>query len=94
MSETHRQQPFGQPTFIDGPASGSSSGRDRFDLLDVTTFYHQDDEYQAHAHAHAQRLHPLQIPSSQDGFAHGQPFAYASHSGGVSLPGMYAHASI
>lgn len=82
MSESHRQQAFGRPTFIDAPVSGNSSGRDQFDLLDVTTFYHQDDEYSA------SRLHPLQIPSPQDGFAHGQQFAYASHSGGVSLPDL------
>lgn len=82
MSESHRQQTFGQPTFTDASVNGSSSGRDRFDLLDVTSFYHQDDEYQGH------RLHPLQIPSLQDGFAHGQHFAYPSHSSGVSLPGM------
>ena len=81
MSETYRQQPFGRPTFIDAPASGNLSGRDPFDMLDATTFYHQDDDYQG------QRLHPLQIPSSQDGYAHGQQFAYASHSSGVSLPG-------
>ena len=80
MSETYRQQPFGQPTFIEAPASGSSSGHDRFDILDASTFYHED-EYQGH------RLHPLQIPSSQEEYVHGQQFVYASHGSGVSLPG-------
>ncbi|KAL6708216.1 hypothetical protein ACN47E_003400 [Coniothyrium glycines] len=51
-------------------------------MLDATTFYHQEDDFRG------QRLQPLQIPSSQDDFAHGHPYAYAAHSSGVSLPGL------
>lgn len=79
MSETYRQQAFGRPTFIDASASGSSSGRDHFDILDATTLYH-DHEFQG------RRVQPLHIPA-QDGYPQGHQFAYASHSSSVSLPG-------
>ena len=81
MSETYRQQAFGRPTFIDGSASGSSSGRDRYDILDATNLYHDHDhDYAGH------RVQPLHIPP-QEGFPPGHQYAYASHSSGVSLPG-------
>ncbi|KAI8940738.1 hypothetical protein NX059_002003 [Plenodomus lindquistii] len=79
MSETYRQQAFGRPTFIDASASGSSSGRDHFDILDANDFYHDDSQ--------GRRAPSLHIPS-QDGYPPGHPFAYASHSSSVSLPGL------
>jgi hypothetical protein len=78
MSETYRQQAFGQPTFIDEPASGNSSGRDHFDMLDAANLFH--DNYQSH------RGQPLQIPAP-DGYQAGHQYGYASHSSGVTLPG-------
>jgi hypothetical protein len=81
MSETYRQQAFGQPTFIDAHASGSSSGHDLFDILDAANLYH-DQEY----HPGGQHLQPLQIPT-QDDITQNQHFAYALHSSGVSAPG-------
>jgi hypothetical protein len=81
MSETYRQQAFGQPTFIDAHASGSSSGHDLFDILDAANLYH-DQEY----HPGGQHLQPLQIPA-QDDITQNQHFAYALHSSGVSAPG-------
>lgn len=85
MSESHRQQPFGQPTFTDGPASGNSSGRDQIGLLDVTSFYHNEDEDNEYSGV---GLHALQIPASHHDFAHVQQFAYAAH-GDASYPGMH-----
>ncbi|KAF2854296.1 hypothetical protein T440DRAFT_272361 [Plenodomus tracheiphilus IPT5] len=78
MSETYRQQAFGRPTFIDASASASSSGRDHFDMLDANDFYHDDSQ--------GRRAPSLHL-GSQEGFSHGQAFAYASHSS-VSLPGL------
>jgi hypothetical protein len=82
MSETYRQQAFGQPTFTDGHASGSSSGHDLFDILDAANLYH-DHEY----HPGGQHLQPLQIPTQND-IAQNQHFAYALHASGVSAPGL------
>ncbi|KAH8633022.1 hypothetical protein IG631_11656 [Alternaria alternata] len=84
MSETYRQQAFGQPTFTDGHASGSSSGHDLFDILDAANLYH-DHEY----HPGGQHLQPLQIPTQND-IAQNQHFAYALHASGVSAPGPFA----
>ncbi|KAH9872843.1 hypothetical protein J1614_005237 [Plenodomus biglobosus] len=78
MSETYRQQAFGRPTFIDACASGSSSGPDRFDILD-NNFFHDDSQGR-----HAPSLH---IPS-HDEYSQGHHFAYASHSSSLSLPGL------
>jgi len=82
MSETYLQQAFGQPTFTDGHASGSSSGHDLFDILDAANLYH-DHEY----HPGGQHLQPLQIPTQND-IAQNQHFAYALHASGVSAPGL------
>ncbi|KAF1851024.1 uncharacterized protein K460DRAFT_26457 [Cucurbitaria berberidis CBS 394.84] len=81
MSETYRQQAFGRPTFIDASASGSSSGRDHFDILDAANLYHDQHDYPGH------RVQPLHI-AVQDGYPPGHQFAYPSHSSGVSLPGL------
>jgi hypothetical protein len=81
MSETYRQQAFGQPTFTDAHASGSSSGHDLFDILDAANLY-PDHEY----HPGGQHLQSLQIPPQND-IAQSQQFAYVLHSSGVSAPG-------
>jgi hypothetical protein len=81
MSETYPQQAFGQPTFTDAHASGSSSGHDLFDILDAANLYH-NHEY----HPGEQHLQPLRIPS-QNEIAQNQHFAYALHSSGASAPG-------
>ena len=80
MSETYRQQPFGQPTFTDEHASGNSSGADLFDILDAPDIYHEQG-----SQARAQPLQLLHIPS-RDAYAQSERFAYALHSSGVSVP--------
>ena len=40
MSNFYNQQAFGQPTFTDAHASGSSSGRDTFDVIDSSDLYY------------------------------------------------------
>ena len=77
MSETYRST-FGQQIFTDVSASGNSSGRDRFEMLDATQFYHNDRDYQAPG--------TLRLSGQDSSYAHGHPFAYASHSGPPSLP--------
>jgi hypothetical protein len=77
MSETYHST-FGQQIFTDVSASGSSSGRDRFEMLDATTFYHDDRDYQG--------PETLRLSGHNGFYAHGHPFAYASHSGPPSLP--------
>lgn len=86
MSETYRQQAFGRPTFIDGSARASSSGRDGYDMLDATTLYHDDDDDDGDYTGH--RVPPLHMASPAS-YAPGHQYGYASsHSTGVSLPGM------
>ncbi len=77
MSETYHSA-FGQQIFTDVSASGNSSGRDRFEMLDATQFYHSDREYQAPG--------TLRLSGQDSNYANGHPFAYASHSGPPSLP--------
>lgn len=81
MSETYHST-LGQQIFTDVSASGSSSGRDRFERLDATTFYHNDRDYQAPG--------TLRLSGQDSNYAHGHPFAYASHSGPPSLPSKRA----
>jgi hypothetical protein len=76
MSETYHST-FGQQIFTDVSASGSSSGRDRFEMLDAAQFYH-DRDYQA--------PEILRLSGQDSSYAHGHPFAYASHSGPPSHP--------
>ncbi|KAF1942104.1 hypothetical protein EJ02DRAFT_318722, partial [Clathrospora elynae] len=59
----------------------SLSGRDRFNIFDAASLYHEQ-EYNPGP------VHSLHIPS-QDGYSQNQQFAYASHSSGVSLPGLH-----
>jgi len=77
MSETYHST-FGQQIFTDVSASGNSSGRDRFEMLDATQFYHSDREYQAPG--------TLRLSGQDSNYANSHPFAYASHSGPPSLP--------
>ena len=77
MSETYHST-FGQQIFTDVSASGSSSGRDRFEMLDATQLYHHDRDYQA--------PEILRLSGQDSSYAHGHPFAYASHSGPPSHP--------
>jgi len=79
MSEAYHST-FGQQIFTDVSASGSSSGRDRFEMLDATQFYHNDRDYQAPG---ALRL------SGHDSYGNSNPFAFASHSGPPSLPSLH-----
>lgn len=81
MSETYHST-FGQQIFTDASASGSLSGRDRFEMLDATTFYHSDRDYQAPG--------TLRLSGQDSNYSHGHPFAYASHSGPPSLPSKRA----
>jgi hypothetical protein len=81
MSETYHST-FGQQIFTDVSASGSSSGRDRFEMLDATTFYHNDRDYQAPG--------TLRLSGQENNYAHGHPFTYASHNGPPSLPSKRA----
>lgn len=80
MSEAYHST-FGQQIFTDVSASGSSSGRDRFEMLDATQFYHSDREYQAPG--------TLRLSGQDTSYAHGNPYAYASHNGPPSLPSKH-----
>ncbi|KAH9860041.1 hypothetical protein IAQ61_011825 [Plenodomus lingam] len=80
MSETHRQQAFGMPTFIDASASGNLSGPDQFDLLDANDFFNNGSRS-----SHAFSLH---LPS-HEGYPQGQHTPYASHSSSMSLSGKF-----
>ena len=77
MSETF-QSTFGRQIFTNVSASASSSGGDRFDMLDATQLYHQDHDYQA--------PETLLLSGQESSYAYGHPFAYAPHSGQPSLP--------
>ncbi|RAR06662.1 regulatory protein cys-3 [Stemphylium lycopersici] len=79
MSDTYSQQAFGQPTFTDAHASGSSSGRDLFDIIDASNLYH-DAQYPPGD----QSLQPLRI-RSHDQYAQSQHFAHALQNSGVSV---------
>ncbi|UPX12405.1 uncharacterized protein EKO05_0002953 [Ascochyta rabiei] len=85
MSETF-QSTFGQQIFTDVSASGNSSGRDRFEMLDATQFYHQDRDYQAPG--------SLRLSGQDSSYAQGHLFAYASHSGPPSLPSLHTMPSM
>ncbi|XPS76297.1 hypothetical protein M3J09_008350 [Ascochyta lentis] len=85
MSETF-QSTFGQQIFTDVSASGNSSGRDRFEMLDATQFYHQDRDYQAPG--------SLRLSGQDSSYAPGHLFAYASHSGPPSLPSLHTMSSM
>ncbi|KAF2630266.1 hypothetical protein BU25DRAFT_408240 [Macroventuria anomochaeta] len=80
MSETYHSN-FGQQIFTDVSANGNSSGRDRFEMLDATQFYHTDRDYQVPGTLH--------LSGQDSSYAHGHPFAYASHSGPPSLPSLH-----
>ena len=80
MSDTFSQQAFGQPTFTDAYASGSSSGRDPFEAIDASTFYH-DRPYSG-----GQPLSQQQIPT-HDEYAQHQQFAYALQDSRASVAG-------
>ncbi|KAH6622241.1 hypothetical protein C7974DRAFT_314968 [Boeremia exigua] len=80
MSETYHST-FGQQIFTDVSASGSLSGRNRFEMLDATQFYHSDREYQAPG--------TLRLSGQDNNYVNGHPFAYASHSGPPSLPSLH-----
>ena len=77
MSETFHSA-FGQQIFTDISASGNSSGRDRFEMLDTTQYYHDDREYQAPG--------ALCLSGQDSSYVGGPSFAYASRSGPPSLP--------
>jgi hypothetical protein len=81
MSETYSQQAFGQPTFTDAHARASSSGFDRFDILDASNLYHENEYHPG------QYLQALDIPSQEDVYPQGPHLAYASS--GISLPGKH-----
>lgn len=81
MSDTFSQQAFGQPTFTDAYASGSSSGRDPFEAIDTSTFYHD------HPYSGGQPLPQQQIPT-HDEYAQHQQFAYALQDSRASVAGL------
>ena len=75
MSETFHSA-FGQQIFTGVSASGNSSGRDRFEMLDATRFY-PDREYQT--------PETLSLLGQDSSYACGPSFAYASRSSPPSL---------
>lgn len=87
MSDSFSQQAFGQPTFTDAYASGSSSGRDPFEAIDASTLF---DE---HAYSGGQPL-PQQQIAAHDEYAQTQPFAYALQDSGASVAGKRTPPSV
>lgn len=77
MSKTYHAT-FGQQIFTDVSASGNSSGRDRFEMLDATQFYNDHLDYQVPG--------AMGLSEQDSSYAHGHPFAYASHNDPPSLP--------
>lgn len=81
MSNFYNQQAFGQPTFTDAHASGSSSGRDTFDAIDSSDlFYDPDRTYQTGGQA----LQQMQI-TTHDEFTQNPHFVYAMQNSSVSV---------
>ncbi|KAF5844682.1 hypothetical protein GGP41_007661 [Bipolaris sorokiniana] len=90
MSDPYSQQAFGQPTFTDAHANGSSSGPDMFDVIDASNLYHDHDHAYRSGSQHLQQLHI----HTHGEFAQSQHLAYALQESSpsiaaLSLPGFW-----
>ena len=90
MSNLYNQQTFGQPTFTDAHANGSSSGRDTFDVIDSSNLYYDPDRAY---HAGGETLQQMQI-TTHDEYSHDQHFAYALQDSSVSVAGKITPPSV
>ncbi|EUC47199.1 hypothetical protein COCMIDRAFT_24823 [Bipolaris oryzae ATCC 44560] len=84
MSDPYSQQAFGQPTFTDAHANGSSSGPDMFDVIDASNLYHDHDHAYRPGSQHLQQLHI----QTHDEFAQSQHLAYALQESSPSVAGL------
>lgn len=83
MSNFYNQQAFGQPTFTDAHASGSSSGRDTFDVIDSSDLYYDPN---GTYHTGGQMLQQMQT-AARDEHTHNH-VVYALQDSSLSVAGL------
>jgi len=83
MSNLYNQQAFGQPTFTDAHASGSSSGRDTFDVIDSSNLYYDPDRTYQTDGQNMQQMHVI----THDEYTQSQHLVYALQDSSASVAG-------